>query len=251
MFERWIAPDWEAPSNVRTLVTTRQGGVSLGAFAGLNLGDHVGDDPAHVEQNRALLRTHLPAEPKWLKQVHGVAVADADAMQQITEADAAISRKTGTVCAVLTADCLPLLLCDTAGTVVAAAHAGWRGLASGVIESTVAAMKVEPVMLMAYLGPAIGPHAFEVGEEVRQVFLAQDQRAEQAFVPGAPADAGEPRKWVADIYFLARLRLHKLGVERVHGGEHCTVSDPLRFYSYRRDGVTGRMASLIWLERTT
>lgn len=238
----FIVPDWPAPANVRALSTTRSGGVSLGPYASLNLGDHVADDPAVVAENRARLRKHLPAEPLWLKQVHRADVADADSAFGVPEADAAAARKAGKVCAVLTADCLPLLLCDQAGTVVAAAHAGWRGLAGGVIEAAVAAMAVPPDEILAWLGPAIGPAAFEVGGEVRDAFLAFDPTAEAAF---APKDGG---KWLADIFLLARQRLGKIGVKSVHGGGLCTYTDGSRFYSYRRDGATGRMASLIWLE---
>jgi len=245
MTENCIVPEWNAPSNVRALITTRRGGGSGGVYSGLNLGDHVGDDPVHVAQNRAALHALLPAEPAWLRQVHGVAVADADALAGPVEADASVARRPGTVCAVLTADCLPLLLCDDAGTVVAAAHAGWRGLAAGVIEHTVRAMGVAPASLMAYLGPAIGPTAFEVGDEVRQAFVVADPAAQQAFTQHSPLGT---QKWLADIYLLARQRLQRLGVERVHGGGYCTHNDSQRFYSYRRDGATGRMASLIWLD---
>ena len=249
MTQNWIVPEWNAPLNVRALITTRHGGVSGGVYAGLNLGDHVGDDPSHVAQNRAILRAALPTEPTWLKQVHGVGVADADTTAGPVEADASVAHRSGAVCAVLTADCLPVLLCDDEGRVVAAAHAGWRGLAGGAIEHTVRAMGVAPASLMAYLGPAIGPAAFEVGDEVRQVFVAADPDAQQAFTLSTqhPAPSTEI-KWLADIYLLARQRLQRLGVERVHGGAYCTHSEPQRFYSYRRDGATGRMASLIWLE---
>ncbi|AUN95155.1 peptidoglycan editing factor PgeF [Pseudazoarcus pumilus] len=241
----WIVPDWPAPATVRALVTTRSGGVSTGPYAGLNLGDHVGDDPALVECNRRLLAAHLPAEPIWLQQVHGTAVADADAAAPAVPADAALARRPSTVCAVLTADCLPVLLCNIHGRVVAAAHAGWRGLAAGVLENTVTAMGGEPRELMAWLGPAIGPQAFEVGDEVRETFLAADGAAAQAFEPGV-----REGKWLADLYALARLRLRAAGVPAVHGGRWCTLSDAARFYSFRRDGVTGRFASLIWIEGT-
>ncbi len=240
----WIIPDWPAPSNVRAVQTTRDGGVSVGAYATLNLGDHVGDDPLAVARNRALLRATLPAEPVWLKQVHGNIVADADRTVGVPEADAALARQPGKICVVMTADCLPLLLCDEAGTVVAAAHAGWRGLADGVVEATVKAMKVAPERLLVWLGPAIGPAAFEVGEEVRQAFMAHDPEAAKAFVPRSPLAA---QKWLADIYLLARQRLAMLGVKRVYGGGLCTYTDAQKFYSYRRDQATGRMASLIWL----
>jgi hypothetical protein len=239
----WIVPDWPAPARVRALVTTRSGGVSTGPYAGLNLGDHVGDDAAMVACNRRLLAAHLPAEPRWLEQVHGSAVAEAERARPGARADASVARAPGVVCAVLTADCLPVLLCDVAGNTVAAAHAGWRGLAGGVLENTVAAMSVEPGALMAWLGPAIGPAAFEVGSEVREAFVAVDANAAAAFVQGA-----REGKWLADLYALARQRLHAAGVSAVHGGGACTVTDAQRFYSFRRDGVTGRFASLIWLE---
>lgn len=253
MSESGIIPDWPAPANVRALQTTRAGGVSVGAYATLNLGDHVGDDPVVVARNRALLRSTLPAEPVWLKQVHGNIVADADHAVGVPEADAVLARQPGKVCAVMTADCLPLLVCDEAGTVVAAAHAGWRGLAGGVVEATVTAMNVAPERLLVWLGPAIGPQAFEVGEEVRQAFMAHDPAAAKAFaLSSALSTQGSglgTRKWLADIFLLARQRLALLGVQRVYGGGLCTYTDAERFYSYRRDRVTGRMASLIWLDR--
>lgn len=236
-----LVPDWPTPANVRALATTRAGGVSLPPWDSLNLGDHVGDDPAAVSENRRRLRQALPAEPLWLRQVHGTVCVDAARAAPGAEADAAVARAPGAVCAVLTADCLPLLLCDDAGTTVAAAHAGWRGLAAGVIESTVRAMGLPGERLVAWLGPAIGPQNFEVGDEVRAAFVAHDPAAAQAFVPGAPG------KWRCDIYQLARQRLAALGVHRVAGAEFCTVRQRDRFYSYRRDGVTGRMASLVWL----
>lgn len=238
----FITPDWPAPANVRALCTTRCGGVSTGAYAGLNLGDHVGDAADAVSRNRALLRAHLPAEPLWLKQVHTTAVASADCACGTPQADAGVARQPHKICAVLTADCLPLLLCDQAGTVVGATHAGWRGLAAGVIEATIAAMEADPATLLVWLGPAIGPNAFEVGDEVRAIFLAHDGAAASAFTPHAPG------KWLADIYQLARLRLARCGVTRVYGGDYCTFRDHERFFSYRRDRETGRMASLIWLK---
>lgn len=251
MSECGIIPEWPAPANVRALQTTRDGGVSVGAYATFNLGDHVGDDPVAVARNRALLRGSLPAEPVWLKQVHGNIVADADRTEGVPDADAARARQPGKVCAVMTADCLPLLLCDEAGTVVAAAHAGWRGLAGGVVEATVKAMNVAPERLLVWLGPAIGPQAFEVGEEVRQAFMAHDPEAAKAFVPShalrAQHSGLSTQKWLADIYLLARQRLSHLGVERVYGGGLCTYTDAEHYYSYRRDQATGRMASLIWL----
>lgn len=239
----WIAPEWPAPARVRSLITTRAGGASRGAFAGFNLGARVGDDEAAVARNRRELRRHLPAEPLWLRQVHGARVADADALEAETHADAAVTRSGGRVLAVLTADCLPVLLCDDAGTVVGIAHAGWRGLAAGVIEAAVAAMRVAPERLIAYLGPAIGANAYEVGPEVREALLASGADAAQAF------RAKGQDKFLADLGLLARQRLERLGVSRVHGGVHCTYADRERFFSFRRDGATGRMASLIWFEQ--
>jgi len=236
-----IVPDWPAPARVRSLMTTRAGGVSQAAWASLNLGDHVDDDPAHVAANRARLRQHLPAEPGWLRQVHSARVVELG-FGTNPEADAAFTREPGQVCAVLTADCLPVLFCDRAGTVVAAAHAGWRGLAGGVLETTVAAMQVAPGDVIAWMGAAIGPQAFEVGDDVREAFVASHPEAADAFVPQSA-----PGKWLADIYKLARIRLGHVGVQAVYGGERCTFNEAGSFYSYRRDGVTGRMASLIWL----
>src|SRR5512139_348510 len=235
-----ILPDWPAPANVRSLMTTRTGGVSRAPWASLNLGDHVGDDPAHVAANRARLRQQLPAEPGWLRQVHSARVVELGD-EPNPEADASFTCQAGQVCAVLTADCLPVLFCDRAGSVVAAAHAGWRGLADGVLEATVAAMQVPPGEILAWMGAAIGPQAFEVGGEVRAAFAGRHAAA-AAFVPQPT-----PGKWLADIYQLARIRLGHAGVQAVYGGGRCTFSEAESFYSYRRDGVTGRMASLVWL----
>jgi polyphenol oxidase len=237
----WIVPDWPAPANVRALITTRAGGVSHGTFASLNLGLRAGDEPQAVAANRARLRAVLPQEPKWLRQVHGDGVADADSLVEACEADASLARRPGTVCAVMVADCIPVMLTDHSGTMVAIAHTGWRGLARGVIESTVYACRRSPHELLAYLGPGIGPRAFEVGPEVRDAFLAHDSRAEAAFAPHVPG------KWLADLFLLARQHLQRAGVESIYGGGLCTYSDAARFFSYRRDGTTGRMAALIWL----
>ena len=223
-------------------MTTREGGVSSPPWDSFNLGDHVGDDAAQVAENRARLRVQLPAEPAWLKQIHGATVVDAGS--DVLTADASVTRQAGCVCAVLTADCLPVLFCDRAGRVVAAAHAGWRGLAQGVLEATVAAMQVPPGEVLAWMGAAIGPHAFEVGDDVRLAFVTQHPEAAAAFVPDP---SGVPGKWLADIYQLARIRLNRVGVHAIYGGGRCTFNEADRFYSYRRDGVTGRMASLIWL----
>ena len=237
-----IIPDWDAPAAVRALVTTRAGGVSAPPYDGFNLAAHVGDQAANVAENRRRLRELLPAEPLWLTQVHGTEVLRAEAPEPGSSADACVARRPGLVCAVLSADCLPVLFCDDAGRVVAAAHAGWRGLAAGVLERTVAAMEVAPEHVMAWFGPAIGQAAFEVGPEVRAAFCAHDPHAAAAF-------AARPKgKWLCDLNALARQRLAQAGVTRVCGGGLCTYADPGRFYSYRRDGVTGRMAALIWLE---
>lgn len=243
MSDAWIRPDWPAPARVRALSTTRSGGVSVSPYGSLNLGVHVGDVPASVAANRAALRDVLPGEPCWLNQVHGTRVVDAAHPDGVPDADAVVSRSAGAVCVVMTADCLPVLLCDRAGSVVGAAHAGWRGLQGGVIEATVAAMQVSPSEVIAWLGPAIGPTAFEVGDEVRAAFVGDAAVAAAAFQPSAT-----PGKWLADIYLLARQRLQVLGVNSISGGDLCTVTDRERFFSYRRDGVTGRMASLIWLD---
>lgn len=237
-----IVPAWPAPARVRALATTRRGGISAPPYQSLNLGDHVGDTPTAVAANRARLRACLPAEPLWLRQVHGARCVDAAAASPGVAADAAFTRTPGVVCAVLTADCLPVLLCDVDATAAAAAHAGWRGLAAGVVEATIAAMGVPGERLMAWLGPAIGPQSFEVGAEVRAAFLAHSAQAASAFV------ARPDGKWWCDIYALTVQRLKALGVCRIAGADFCTVREPQRFFSYRRDGTTGRMASLIWLD---
>ena len=242
----WFVPDWPVPARVRSLVTTRNGGVSQGEYSSLNLGSHVGDDPNAVMANRAKISAEVGRQLLWLNQVHGTRVVDAGRFsvnESPPEADAAFSRKPEAVCLVMTADCLPVLFCDSAGTVVAAAHAGWRGLLAGVLEETVTAMDVPGSNLLAYLGPAIGPQAFEVGYEVRSAFVAANENAALAFKPSI-----QPDKWLADIYLLACQRLKALGIRRIFGGSFCTVIEKERFFSYRRDGQTGRMASMIWLE---
>ena len=236
----WIVPDWPAPANVRALITTRAGGSSQGAFASMNLGLRSGDEAATVTANRDRLRDVLPQAPRWLRQVHGPRVVDADDLEGEVEADASVSRRANTVCALLVADCIPVLLADAAGSVVAAAHAGWRGLAGGVVENTIKRMAVDPGTIIAYLGPGIGPRAFEVGTDVRDAFVARDAGAASAFAPHAPG------KWLADLFALARRRLSSAGVRSIHGGGDCTYSNPKRFYSYRRDRTTGRMAALVW-----
>ena len=237
-----IYPDWPAPANVFAVVTTRKGGVSRAPYQELNLADHVGDDPVSVANNRVLINQilTLPAEPAWLRQVHGDQVIDAAVPASNRSADAGFSRTAAVVCAVLTADCLPVLICNRQGDRVAAAHAGWRGLAAGVLEATVGAMDADPKQLLAWLGPAIGPGAFEVGDEVREVFVDRHPRTAEAF---SRQDTG---RWLADIYQLARIRLASAGVTAVYGGGFCTFTESRLFYSYRRENTTGRMASLIW-----
>jgi len=238
----WLIPDWPAPAGVKACVTTRAGGVSLAPFDSLNLGDHVDDSAEAVAENRRRLTEHFSIQPAWLQQVHGIAVAHADP-SCVATADASWSATPGIACAAMTADCLPALFCDRAGTRVAAAHAGWRGLAAGVLEATLDSLAVPPADVLVWLGPAIGPQAFEVGAEVREVFVQQLPESAQAFVPSRNAG-----RFMADIYVLARLRLAVRGVTAVYGGGFCTVTDP-RFYSYRRSPRTGRFASLVWLER--
>ena len=242
-----IEPDWPAPPNVRAASTTRIGGVSLGRYASLNLGKNSGDDPAAVDENRRRVfeQLRLPAQPSWIFQVHGARVVQAPFAQFDSDpkADASFTAHGGVVCLVQTADCLPVLFCDEAGTTVAAAHAGWRGLSTGVLEATVKVLPTAPENLLAWLGPAIGPEAFEVGPEVRAAFLGASDEAVAAFRP-----SDHDGKWMCDLYALARQRLQRAGVTRIHGGGWCTHADAARFYSYRRDGACGRMASLIWLE---
>ena len=236
----WLRADWDAPVGVVAGCTFRTGGVSAGSYATLNLGDHVGDDPAAVARNRRLFRRlcDLPAEPAWLSQVHGTRVA-VDPVSG-TEADAAVTARPATVCVVMVADCLPVLFSSDDGSEVGAAHAGWRGLAGGVLETTIGAFGTPPGRLSAWLGPAISQAAFEVGPEVREAFVDEDPGAAAAFVPNA---AG---RWQADLYALARRRLDAAGVSRVFGGGLCTSSDPERFFSYRRDGQCGRLAAFVF-----
>ncbi len=242
----WITPDWPAPPSVKALFTTRGGGFSKPPYHSLNLGNHVDDDPVAVAQNRALLRELLPEDPKWLKQVHGTKAVriDAEGCTGTCSGDAAFTRYPARVCAVLVADCLPILLCNSAGTLVGVVHAGWRGLSEGIIEQTVSAMGAGNASLMAWLGPAIGPEHFEVGEEVRQAFIQRNKDSALAFLPRPSSRDG---KWLANLFLLAKQQLKKAGVNEIHGGGECTFSDPARFFSYRRDGSTGRMAGLIWL----
>ena len=238
----FIVPDWPLPSNLRAVQTTRAGGASAGPWHSLNLALHTGDDPEVVQHNRSLLSQALglPRVPIWPTQVHGAVVVEAAAMNGAVEADAVVARAPGQVCSVQTADCLPVLFASLDGQKVAAAHAGWRGLAGGVLEATLEGLGHAPEEVTAWLGPAIGPDAFEVGPEVRAAFVAQQTTAAGAFRPGADD------RWFADIYHLARLRLQRAGVRQVHGGGHCTFTESEAFFSYRRDGTCGRIATLIW-----
>ncbi len=239
MSQSWIEPDWPAPAGIRAVSTLRHGGFSRGAFEAFNLGAHVGDEPENVAANRRLLAASLglPSQPCWLRQVHGDRVVDAVEAAN-PEADASFSGEAGVVCVVMTADCLPVLFCDLAGTRVAAAHAGWRGLAGGILEATVAALG--DTEMMAWLGPAIGPNSFEVDAPVRQAFLERLGDCREAF------RQTDESHWHADLYALARITLARVGVTQVYGGDYCTHADPERFFSFRRDGQTGRMATLIW-----
>jgi polyphenol oxidase len=246
-----IIPNWPAPANVKALQSTRTGGISAAPYNSLNFGSHVNDNPIHVAHNRQLLNQFLPSEPVWLNQTHSINVVDAANVTCLPDADASYTNRKNVVCVTMTADCLPILLCDTAGTLVASIHAGWRGLCDGVIEETVAKLPVKSSDLMAWLGPAIGPNAFEVGAEVRTQFMAKDAKAELAFKPHGDKQAQD--KWLADIYKIATQRLNNLGITQIYGGQEnnqnfCTFTDKERFFSFRRDGVTGRMATLIWLE---
>jgi YfiH family protein len=238
-----LISDWPAPARVKAISTTRIGGFSSGVYAGLNLGDHVGDDPDTVARNRHLLveQAGLPETPLWLDQVHRTRVVDADQPLLDKRADGSVSSIPGRVCGVMTADCLPVLLCNRQGDRVAALHAGWRGLVADMLETGVKAMGCPATELMAWIGPAIGPTAFEVGDEVRQAFITAHPAASIAF-------QARNGRWLADLALLARQRLETAGVRKIYGGCWCTYNDPRRFYSYRRDGVTGRQASLIWIE---
>ena len=236
----WLRPDWPAPARVKACITTRSGGVSLPPFDSLNLGAHVEDDAVAVRKNRQRLISQLGCQPAWLSQVHGVAVVEADPAV-VAEADASWTSTVGVAATVMTADCLPVLFCDRAGSRVAAAHAGWRGLAAGVLEATLDALACAPEQVLVWLGPAIGPHSFEVGAEVRAAFVEVHASTACAFVPSDNAG-----RFLADIYQLARIRLAARGVTAVHGGGLDTYSDP-RFFSYRRHSRSGRFASLIWL----
>ncbi len=256
---QFIEPNWPAPSVVKAISTTREGGFSSAPYQSLNLGDHVGDDIENVQRNRLALQTQcmIGVEPPvWLRQVHGTQVHHVDAiiaagdkMSTSVEGDALYTTALNRPCSIMTADCLPVLFCNQQGTQVAAAHAGWRGLLDGILEATVATFEVGDIeSLLVWLGPAIGPTAFEVGEEVRQQFCQHSSSAESAF--SASRNAG---KWLADINQLAKLRLCASGIseQNIYGGQYCTYSAPETFFSYRREGTTGRMASVIWLSEST
>lgn len=238
---KYLTPDWPAPPNVKAAVTLRSGGVSSPPYDSLNLAAHVGDRPEHVAENRRLLRASLalPAEPAWLEQVHGTRTIHIG-REEGCPADASLADAPGQVCAVLTADCLPVLFASTDGAKVAAAHAGWRGLAAGVLETTIEQLATPPGHLLAWLGPAISQANFEVGAEVREAFVASDSLAASAFLPN------ERGRWQADLYALARQRLKRAGVDAVFGGGLCTYAGSAEFFSHRRDGRCGRMATLIW-----
>ncbi len=239
----WIVPDWPAPKNVKAISTTREGGVSLAPFESFNLGGHVGDNLDHVHRNRQQITAFTESEPYWLNQIHSPRVVDLASLNtnEVVDADASYTNLENQVSIVMTADCLPVLLCSQDGSEVAAVHAGWRGLVDGIVENSVRKFRHPASHLMAWLGPAIGPEKFEIGGEVRDAFVAIQPEAIDAFVP-APNG-----KWLANIYHLATLRLHSVGVTAVYGGDRCTVTEKETFFSYRRDGQTGRQASLIWL----
>ena len=240
--KHWLVPDWPAPANIHAATTLRTGGVSLGAFSSLNPAAHVSDDNERVRQNRQIIRAmlNLPAEPIWLEQIHSNRAVKAVKTASLGQADASYTNESGVVCAVMTADCLPLLICSTDGAQIAAIHAGWRGLLAGVITNTVVAMQQQDFLV--WLGPAIGPDCFEVGPEVREDFLEKSASFNDAFKRQGNG------KWLADIYQLARIELAALGIVNVYGGTHCTFTEHEYFYSYRRESQTGRMATLIWRE---
>lgn len=241
--QMFIQPDWPAPSNIKAYSTLRHSGISQPPYDLLNLGIHVGDEIANVAKNRLLLKQllQLPSEPIWIQQQHSnIAVLATDENRNKT-ADASFTKESNTICVVLTADCLPILLCNREGTMVSAIHAGWRGLSNGIILQTLSAINMPDADILAWLGPAISPICFEVGEEVRNLFIDIDPETKNAFTPTKRG------RWLGDLYAIARLQLKKQGITSIYGGEHCTYSDTKRFFSYRRDGITGRMASLIWI----
>jgi len=238
-----IIPEWPAPDHVKAFTSTRSAGLSEAPYDSLNLGDHVGDNGLKVKQNRDILiqNAQLPAPPRWLSQVHGCKVIDSGQWTAGEQADGIVSKTINHVCPILTADCLPILLCNQQGDQIAALHAGWRGLANGIIEQTIAAFSCHTSNILAWLGPAIGPEQFEVGQDVVDAFVKHDVVSQQAF------QQTDDSHYLADIYLLARQRLNALGVHAIFGGDFCTVNEPSRFFSYRRDAITGRMASVIWI----
>ncbi len=236
----WLTADWPAPDFIKAGTTLRQGGVSQGSYASFNLATHVGDDAALVKQNREML--NIPNAPQWLEQIHSINAVFLPSNESIPKADAAYTSNINIVCAVMTADCLPVLVTDRQGSCVAAIHAGWRGLCDGIIEETIKKLSVDPASLLVWLGPAIGPDVYEIGEEVYDAYTRDNDSAKEAFNPVSE------KHWLFDIYKAAKLRLHKLGVTEIYGGSHCTLTEEEKFFSYRRDNVTGRMASMIWIE---
>ncbi len=244
MLKNYITPNWPAADNIKAFATTRREGFSTGAFASFNLGFRGGDNPEIIAANRKKLCAdlNLPDEPKWLRQVHGNVVVQADTMSPLAEADASFTRIPNVVCLAMTADCLPILVCNRQGTCVAAIHAGWRGLLAGIIDSTLEAMQIEPEDTLIWLGPAIGPTVYEVGDEVRTLFVEHDAQAADSFTPKST------EKWLMNLYSYAKQRLHRRGISQIYGGDRCTYSEPEYFYSSRRHkGITGSLASLIWL----
>ena len=240
MTDSWLQADWPAPSFIQAGTTLRQGGVSRGEYSSLNIAAHVGDELAMVEKNR--LSLNLPNEPQWLEQIHSTKAILLPHEKSVPKADAAYTEKKNIICSVMTADCLPLLITNKQGSCVAAIHAGWRGLCNGIIEATIKSLPAEPESLLVWLGPAIGPDVYEVGEEVYDAYTKDNNEAKQAFT------SVSEKHWLFDIYELAKLRLQKLGIKQVYGGDHCTFTEKDMFFSYRRDKVTGRMASMIWIE---
>ena len=245
MTVNWLQADWPAPDFIKAGTTLRQGGVSKGDYASFNLATHVGDELAAVEENRAILTRNLniPDAPQWLEQIHSTKAVLLPNGETIPKADASYTSKENVVCAVMTADCLPLLVTNKQGSCVASIHAGWRGLCDGIIETTIKKLPVDPESLLVWLGPAIGADVYEVGEEVYDAFIKTEVEAKQAFISVSEGH------WLFDIYQLARLRLNKTGVKQIYGGDRCTLSEEQQFYSYRRDDVTGRMASMIWIDK--